>query len=333
MSTQHREPNTTSTPTRTGWTRSIGREHWSPLIPVILLLLVYLGVGWRSPGFLTVDSLRSVLTQAAPLVFLAAGLTPVILLGGIDLSLAALTSLSGILIVDLVGTAGGGGLVLALAISAAAGALVGAIHAVAQIPSFVVTLGAFGLYTGLALQLSNATNEPLTAHQELITWANDYIAGLPAGFVVSALFAMAIWLGMRWLPSGRYTFAVGSNEAAALMSGISVIPLRIGLFALAGLSAALAAIPLIARTTYASPSLANTFLLPTIAAVVIGGTAISGGVGNVLRSVVGALIVTVIQIGLIVVGVSSILQNIVFGAVIIVAVAVTTDRSKLASIK
>ncbi len=309
------------------------KAFWMPVLPVALLVVLYLGIGVVEPDFLSITSAASVATQAAPLLFLAVGLTPVIILGAIDLSLAALTSLASVLLIQFVPGLGVGGLLLVLLICAGAGGLVGLVHAVGQIPSFVVTLGAFGLYTGLALQLSGANNAPLTGHLELVTWTTGLIAGIPASFVVAAAFAVVVWAAMRYLSFGRYTFAAGAREEAALMSGVRTVRLRVGLFALAGLSAGLAAIPLVGRTTYASPSLANTLLLPSIAAVVVGGTAISGGVGSALRTLVGALIVTVIEVGLVVVGVNAVLQNVVFGLVVIIAVALTTDRSKLPTIK
>lgn len=309
------------------------RQWWIPALPFLVLVVAYLAVAVASPTFLSLGSLRSVATQAAPLVFLAVGLTPVVILGGIDLSLAALTSLAAISLVKLLPTSGLAGLLLVLAMTAGFGALVGWIQGAGQVPSFVVTLGAFGLYTGLALQLSGANNEPLTGHLELVTWSTMYIAGMPASFVAATLFAVLVWLGMKYLPFGRYAYAIGASEPAALMSGVRTVRLRVGLFALSGLSAGLAAIPLLARTTYASPSLANTLLLPTVAAVVIGGTAISGGVGSALRSLAGAVTVTVVQIGLIVAGVNAVLQDVVFGITIIIAVALTTDRSKLPVVK
>lgn len=306
---------------------------WGSFLPAALLVVAYIGVGIKSPSFFSLNSIQSVATQAAPLVILAAGLTPVIILGAIDLSLAALTSLSAVLLVKLIPTGGIGGLLLVLLIACAFGALVGLVHAVAQIPSFVVTLGAFGVYSGLALQISNANNEPLEANAQLLTWGNRLFLGLPVFFVLAVVFAVLIWLAMKYLSFGRYTYAVGASEAAALMSGVRTVRLRVGLFALAGLSAGIASLPLVGRTEYASPTLASTFLLPTIAAVVVGGTAISGGVGSALRSIVGALIITVVQVGLIVIGVDAVLQNVVFGVIIIVAVALTTDRSKLPVIK
>lgn len=306
---------------------------WAPGLPVVLLVLLWMAIAAVEPDFLSAGSAAAVATQAAPLLFLAVGLTPVIILGGIDLSLAALTSLASILLVKFLPGLGLAGLLLVLAVCAAAGAIVGLVHAVGQIPSFVVTLGAFGLYTGLALQISDANNAPLTGHTELVTWTMGTIAGLPAGFAAAVGFAVIVYLAMRYLSFGRYTYATGAREEAALMSGVRTGRLRAGLFALAGLSAGLAAISLVGRTTYASPSLANTFLLPSIAAVVVGGTAISGGVGSALRTLAGGLIVTVIQVGLVVVGIDAVLQDVIFGLIIIIAVALTTDRSKLPVIK
>ncbi|TDD05839.1 ABC transporter permease [Nonomuraea deserti] len=302
-------------------------------LPAVLLVVLVGLVVARDPAFLGVASLRSVAVQAAPILLLAVGLTPVILLGGIDLSVAALTSLCSVLLVSWANQAGITGVAGVVALATAAGAVVGVVHSVAQVPSFIVTLGALGLYSGLSLEASDATNTPLAEGSPAISWVNDYFAGIPAGFVFGLIVLAIVGLMVRFLPWGRYLYAMGSAEPAALMSGVPKIRVRAAAFALTGMTSAMAAIVLVGRTSFGSPTLASGLLLPAIAAVVVGGTAISGGVGGVGRTLVGVLTVTVVQIGMVVIGIDPVLQNVIFGAVIIVAVALTIDRAKLSVIK
>lgn len=302
-------------------------------LPAVLLIGLVAVVAVRDPAFLEAPSLRSVAVQAAPILLLAVGLTPVILLGGIDLSVAALTSLCSVLLVGWANQSGVAGVVAVVALATAAGATVGLIHSVAQVPSFIVTLGALGLYSGLALQVSDATNEPLVEGAAALSWVNDFFAGVPAGFVFGLVVLAAVGLMVRYLPWGRYLYAMGSAEPAALMSGVPKTRVRVAAFALAGMTSAMAAIVLVGRTSFGSPTLASGLLLPAIAAVVVGGTAISGGVGGVGRTLIGVLTVTTVQIGMIVIGIDPVLQNVIFGLVIIVAVALTIDRAKLSQIK
>jgi ribose transport system permease protein len=132
---------------------------------------------------------------------------------------------------------------------------------------------------------------------------------------------------------GRYSAAIGAGEPAAYASGVRVSRIKVAAFALSSAFAALAGVVLAGRLASGSPTLAAELLLPSIAAVVVGGTAITGGVGSVWRTLVGSLIVSVVRVGMTFLGVDIFAQNIVFGAVLIAAVAVTIDRSKIPIVK
>jgi len=185
----------------------------------------------------------------------------------------------------------------------------------------------------MALEISNATNEPVVTHYNLISWANDLFYGVPAGFIVGVACLAVVAALLRYFTLGRYVYAVGASELGAVMSGVRRNSVRIAAFAISGASAAIAAIVLVARTSYSSPTLADDYLLAAIAAVVVGGTAISGGLGGLGRTLIGVLTITVVEVGMIFVGINHVLQDVVFGAAIIVAAAVTTDRAKLSVIK
>jgi ribose transport system permease protein len=311
--------------------RGQGEFGWLP--PFLLLIVLIGGVTAKSHSFLAQDSLRAMALQAAPVLCLSAGLTPVILIGGIDLSSATLTSLCSVLLAKWLPSWGWPGLVAVIVTATLCGAIVGAIHALTQTPSFVVTLGALGVYSGMALEISNATNEPIVTHYNLISWANDLVFGVPVGFIVGVGCLTVVAALLRYLTLGRYVYAVGASELGAVMSGVRRNSVRIAAFATSGASAAIAAIVLVARTSYSSPTLADGYLLAAIAAVIVGGTAISGGLGGLGRTLIGVLTITAVEVGMIFVGVNPVLQDVVFGVAIIVAAAATTDRAKLSVIK
>ena len=225
------------------------------------------------------------------------------------------------------------GVVIVIAAAAATGALVGFVQSFAQIPSFVVTLGALGVYSGLALVLSGATSKPLGAGAASIAWLGGTVALIPVSFLIGIVLIFVLGWALHATTWGRRLYALGAGEPASIMSGISPRRVRVAAFAVSGGSAALAACFLVARTSYASPTMADAYLLPALAAVLVGGTAISGGVGSVWRTLCGALIIVVLQAGLVVMGFDPVVLNLAFGVLVVVAVAVTTDRRKLSVIK
>ena len=226
------------------------------------------------------------------------------------------------------------GVLAVLVALTAAGALNGAISAYAQVPSFVVTLGAMGLWSGVALTISGASTISIVEGYDVIGWLRDLrLAGVPAAAALAIGATLLAALLVRVLASGRALHAMGLGERAAMMSGSRTPRLRVLAFALSGLCAGLAAVVLASSQFAGAPTLADSLLLPSIAAVVVGGSAITGGVGGPLRTLVGALVVVVLRVGMSVAGVDPSFEQVVYGAVIIVAVALTMDRKRVGVVK
>lgn len=303
-------------------------------LPLIALVLLVLGIGAVEPSFLSVPRLRTLLEGVAPILLLALGQTFVILIGGIDLSSATLASLGSVLLGMWLPDLGVLGVLAVLAAITAAGALNGAISAYAQVPSFVVTLGAMGLWSGVALTISGASTISIVDGYDVIGWLRDLrVAGVPASAALAIGATVLAAVLVRVLAGGRALHAMGLGERAAMMSGSRTPRLRVLAFALSGLCAGLAAVVLASSQFAGAPTLADSLLLPSIAAVVVGGSAITGGVGGPLRTLVGALVVVVLRVGMSVAGVDPSFEQVVYGAVIIVAVALTMDRKRVGVVK
>jgi ribose transport system permease protein len=318
-----------------GGARIEGRRIAKALAPLVALAAIAGGVGALNPAFLTLMSLQNLAADSAVLLILATGQTLVILTGRVDLSTAALASLSSILIALWHDQLGWGAVALTLAVMAVIGALQGAIQYIAQIQSFVVTIGGLFLWTGVALVVSGAKAVPVSYAHNIVKIVGGDAAtlGVPNSMVMALMILVATAAGLRWLPAGRKIFALGVSERAAILSGLRVDRLVIGVFTLSALCAGLAGIVLVADFSAGRPGLADALLLPTIAAVVVGGTSITGGVGGLARTLVGVLIVSLLRVGINVVGAPPQYQQIVYGVIVILAVTLTIDRTKLTVVK
>ena len=304
------------------------------LAPPALLVFLIVVIALFVPSFLSVETLTMVLADTAVLFILATGETFVILLGGIDLSIQALASLASVIVAQLLPSLGLGAFPVAIAAGLLFGIVSGVVHVRLRVPSFVATLASGGVVAGLALLAAHG--RAITIEEEgraHVDWVNASTFGLPNVIAIAVLVGLAGFFVLRYTRFGRYTVAVGAGEPAALAAGVNVDRTKIIGFAISGTLAALAGVILAARLSSGSPSLANQLLLPAIAAVIVGGTAITGGLGSVGRTAIGALIISVVRIGMTFVGVNIFAENIVFGAMLIVAVAITIDRSKIAIIK
>ena len=309
-------------------------ERLRQYLPVVALLVLVVGIGVAEPRFLTPNALLQLADDTVTLIVLAAGVSFVIMLGGIDLSIQAMASLASVIVALTVTRLGYGSFVLAIATGVVAGSCAGIAHVKLKIPSFIATLAVGGVLAGTALLLSRERSITLGESQRVyLTW----ITGAQFGFPNALLIAAVLVLGAALLQSrtrfGRYSAAIGAGEAAAYASGVRVDREKIKAFALSSGCAALAGVILAGRLASGSPTLANELLLPAIAAVVVGGTAITGGVGSIWRTLVGALIVSVVRTGMTFVGVDIFAQQIVFGIVLVLAVVVTIDRSKIPIVK
>jgi ribose transport system permease protein len=303
-------------------------------IPPALLVVLVAIIELAAPGFITGETLTLLLANTAVLFILATGVTFVILIGGIDLSIQAVASLASVILAQLLPSLGLAAFPVAIAAGVVAGVISGIVHVRLRVPSFVATLATGGVVAGLALWIADGRAITIEEGGRLnTTWVNGTVIGIPVVVLIAVVVGIASFLVLRYTRFGRYSLAVGAGEPAAWAAGINVDRTKIVAFAISGTLAAIAGVILAARLSSGSPTLANQLLLPAIAAVIVGGTAITGGLGGVARTAVGALIISIVRIGMTFVGVNIFAENIVFGAVLIAAVAITIDRSKIAIIK
>ncbi len=277
--------------------------------------------------FFAVANARNITTDAAVLLVLAVGATYVIVTAGIDLSVGSVLVFSGVVAARLMNAVGGNnwgvilvGLAAALAAGLAWGLLNGLLIAKAKIPAFIVTLGTLGMSLGAALLITGGVDEREVPFKLIADVGIGRIAGIP--YLVLIALAVAIVLGILLAQTrfGRYTYAIGSNEEAVRRAGVNVDRHLIKIYALAGTLSGLAGFMNLARfgtTTIGGHSTDN---LNAIAAVVIGGTSLFGGIGSILGTVFGVFIPAVLQNGFVIVGVQAFWQQVAVGAVLIIAV-------------
>jgi ribose transport system permease protein len=308
-------------------------QRVTSFMPLIALAALLGALAIADPGFLSQSSLTAVVRTAAPLVVLAAGATVVVLCGGIDLSIAALCSLATVLFAMWLPDLGGLTIAAVIAATAVIGAVQGVAHVLLRIPSFIVTLGGMSIFAAIALVISDAG--PIrVVDREATAWLDLYLAGVvPMAFVVALVVVALISAALRFTPLDSWVRAIGYSESAARLAGSPVDRVKIAAFTVSGACAGLAAVMLVSRNFSGSPTMADNLLLPAVAAIVVGGTAITGGHGSVWRSLAGALVVTLLRVGLPIVGVPSAYEQILYGAIIVAAVALTLDRSKVQIIK
>jgi putative xylitol transport system permease protein len=254
-----------------------------------------------------------------------------VLTAGIDLSVGSTLALAGIISASLVTGAhphgAAFGLVAGLAVGAAIGAINGLLVARLSIPPFVATLGMLSAARGLTYIYNDGM--PVTDLPDgYLTIGTGAIAGIPVPIIVFALVVVLFWFVLRYTTYGRYVYAVGGNVKSAKTSGISTGKIIFSVYVIGGLLAGLAGIILAARTTSALPQAGMSYELDAIAAVVIGGTSLSGGTGSLGGTVVGALLIGVINNGLNLLGVSSYYQQVVKGVIIVGAVLLDASRKK-----
>ena len=306
-------------------------RQWLPLATLVILVAL---VGVVQPIFLEPATLLQLASDTAVLFILATGVTFVIMLGGIDLSLQSMASLASVVVALTITRLGYGSFVLAVAIGAIAGLLSGLAHVRLKIPSFIATLAMGGVLFSTALVISRERSITLeVVERGYQTWITGTVLGVPNVIFIGLIVLAVAHILQSRTRFGRYSAAIGAGEPAAYASGVKVGRQKVLAYVLSSAFAALAGVILAGRLASGSPTLATEMLLPAIAAVVVGGTAITGGVGSIWRTLVGALIISVVRIGMTFLGVDIFAQNIVFGAVLIAAVAVTIDRSKIPIVK
>ena len=304
-------------------------------IPLFALILLVAVIAIFEPGFLRPANLLGVTADTMTLFLMASGATLVIMLGSIDLSIQAVASMTSCIVAVLLPSIGPVALPFAVLAGALSGLFCGLVVNYLRIPSFVATLAVGGIMTSIAYWVSDTRSVYIaeTDKERWLDWATGSTFGID-NEVLTGLFVLAVLTIVLSLTRfGRLVRAIGSQERAVIASGINVDSVKLLAFVIAGLMAGLAGVVMAARLGSGSPTLANEFLLPAIACIIVGGTAITGGVGSIWKTFIGALIVAVVRIGMTFVGVTVFAQQIVFGLVLVLAVAITMDRSKVSIVK
>jgi putative xylitol transport system permease protein len=297
----------------------------------IILAFVILCVilAFLNEYFLTPKNILNIVRQTSINGILALGETLVVLTQGIDLSVGSTLALAGIVAASMVRGAHADNAALAAAAGLAAGAGVGIVNGLLvarlAVPPFVATLGMLSIGRGLTFIYSNGMPIPNLSQKFLWIGQGD-IAGIPIPIFFFLGAFIVLWVVLNKTTYGRYIYAVGGNEKSAKTAGIATKGIIISVYVLCGISAALGGLILTARTTSGLPQAGSSYELDAIAAVVIGGTSLNGGVGTIQGTLIGALIIGVINNGLDLLGVSSFYQQVVKGAIIIIAVLLDSAR-------
>ena len=320
-------------PERASWLQRFasGPRSWIGLI-LAALILVFSVLEYDS--FVSASNARNVATDAAVLLVIATGMTYVIITAGIDLSVGAVLVFSGVVSVKLMNAVGGdnwGTIILGLATALGAGLTWGVINgflvAKARIPALIVTLGTLGMAMGASLLITGGVDERDVPFKLITTIGTGRLFDQIPYLVIIA-FAVALVFGIILAATrfGRFTYAVGSNEEAARRAGINVDRHLIKVYALAGTLSGLAGFMSLARFSTTTIGGHDTDNLNAIAAVVIGGTSLFGGLGSVLGTVFGVFIPAVLQNGFVIVGVQVFWQQVAVGAVLVGAVYIDQLR-------
>ncbi|RIJ63887.1 ribose ABC transporter permease [Rummeliibacillus sp. TYF005] len=299
--------------------------------PLLGLLLIIIIISFMSPSFLTATNIFNVLRQVSISALIAFGMTFVILTGGIDLSVGSTLALTGAISAGLL--AGGMDPFLAMLIGLLLGAVLGAVNgfiiAKGKVAPFIATLATMTIYRGLTLVYTDG--KPVSGLGDSLAFqmfGKGYFLGIPVPVITMLIAFLVLYFILRKTTFGRRVYAIGGNEEASRLSGINVDRITIAVYSLTGMLAALSALILTSRLNSAQPTAGQSYELDAIAAVVLGGTSLTGGRGWIFGTLVGALIIGVLNNGLNLIGVSSFFQQVVKGVVILIAVLI--DRKKTA---
>jgi ribose/xylose/arabinose/galactoside ABC-type transport system permease subunit len=304
-------------------------EFLSRYIAYVALVVVVVVFGTLSPDrFLTTNNLSIVLQNSAVLCIVAIGITFIIIGGSIDLSVGSVMALSGAIAASMIGGMGPWAFLIAPLVGAILGAINGAVFVFGRIPSFVVTLGMLSIARGSTVLFTGGMPVaiPLTS--------DFYIFGTPPmPFIIAAGVAVVMAALLRFTTFGRYTFAIGGDEEKTRVLGVPVDRIKLAMFTVSGMLAGLGGGILTSQLGSGSPTVGTGFELMAISAVVIGGTPLTGGMGSIVGTLVGSLVITALANGLIIMGVSTNVQTVLTGIVLIVAVMISIRRGKLKIIK
>jgi inositol transport system permease protein len=310
--------------------------------PLIFLALLIILLSIFEPGFRTERNLFNVMRQISFIGIVAVGMTFVILTAGIDLSVGSVLAFAGIVCASVAkgsrdllagGVTDPGGIrvllaaLAALGVGAAIGLLQGALIGRLDIPAFIVTLGGLGAWRGATLVWSNG--QPISSFSDQFKfWGQGFIGPVPVPVIFFLALVVIGHVVLRYTQYGRWIYALGGNAEASRLSGLNVRALTASVYVISGVCAGLSGFLLTSRLDSAEQVAGQNYELQAIAAVVIGGTSLFGGQGGIIGTLIGALLIGVLNNGLVILNVSPYLQPIVIGAIIVISVFVDQTAKK-----
>jgi ribose/xylose/arabinose/galactoside ABC-type transport system permease subunit len=302
----------------------------SPWLALIAMIIVFTALNGR---FFTIGNAINILQQAAVLIVLSVGGTFIILMGSIDLAVGSMVSLAGMSAAMLIRDHGEWAVILVPFITMLVSAIAGVLFAYARLPSFLTTLGMLYAINGMTLYVTQGAAINLPTDLVIGSIFNGSLLGVPTVALWAIGIALAATFVARRTRFGRFIYAIGGGETVAKLCGVPVARYKLYAFLVSGFLSGVAGIFLMLRIGGSDPTMGDPMLLPAIAAVVMGGTPLTGGVGGPHRTILGVLIITILQNGMNLANVNPFLQNVVLGAGVIAAVAVNMDRKRLLSVK
>jgi ribose transport system permease protein len=304
-------------------------RHLQRIFPFLALLILFAALSIASPHFFTRVNLSSVARQTAVINIMALGMTPVIITGGIDISVGSMLALAGLF--GTMAIKAGSPIPIAIFVAIGTGLLCGLFNGLTitrlRVNPFIVTLGTLGIFRGIALVVSKGL--PVHDIPDSFSFLGDgNLLGVPFSLWVLALCAVLMHLMLEHTKAGRYIFAIGSNEAAAYYAGVPIKFHLTAVYAIAGVLTGLAGMIEASRLMTGQPTAGQGYELQAIAAVVIGGGSLQGGEGSVAGTLVGAFIIGLLSNGSDLLGINPYWQQVMIGAVIILAVALDVLRKR-----
>ncbi|MFK7838654.1 MAG: ABC transporter permease [Sulfitobacter sp.] len=310
-------------------------EILKPYFPWITLISLVLIVGAINPDFFNLGSMVTLVADIVPLFIMALGMTFAIYIGGIDLSVQQVANLVTVVATAYLAQFGIGVALMCMLCGFVIGGVSGWITTKQFVPSFVSTLatGFIALSGARYLSGERALSMNAEARDASFGWMFGNTGGVPHELVIAGILLAIAWFLQTRTTFGRALKAVGAGELAAVSSGLNVNKIKILAFALSGLFAAIAGLMFSVKLSGGDANLANGFLILAIVAVLVGGTPLTGGVGGMMNTLVGTLIVVVIRSAMVYLQVDATMQQMVFGVILIVAIALTIDRTKMGTVK
>ena len=306
-------------------------KYMSELTTVIALIILMAVITIINSNFLTANNLLNLLLQVTSNALIAFGMTFVILTGGIDLSVGSILALSSALTAGLLGS--GMPVTLAILISLILGCILGMMNGLlisyGKLAPFIVTLATMTIFRGATLVYTNGN--PITkglSDTFLFQFLGQgYIVGIPFPVIIMFIVFIVLYVLLHKTAFGKSVYAIGGNEKAAYISGVKLNKVKIIIYSISGIMASISGFIITSRLSSAQPTAGASYEMDAIAAVVLGGTSLSGGKGRILGTLIGALIIGVLNNGLNIIGVSAFWQQVVKGVVILIAVLI--DRFKV----